>query len=187
MRWSSICHNLELSGLVRSGEILQLQVHYGFLSAFTHATQTGYDLRLRFYPGGPPQDHVLSELALLYACTIAVAEIDAWATYIGRRPQMLAPLAQTVVDLTEDVRSTISYFWFLGGRPQEFDRYQEANRRAHPLLLAGGRPETAPHQLADSEVAYYDNPLDRLQRLHAGEREGTTGFGFAPLWRSLRW
>lgn len=110
MRWSSICHNLELSGLVGPGEILQLQVHYGFLSAFTHATQTGYDLNLRPNPGGPPTDHVLSELALLYVCTIAIAEIDAWVNYIGRRPEMLAPLRPSIADLVEGLRSTVSYF-----------------------------------------------------------------------------
>lgn len=187
MRWSSICHNLELSGLVRPGETLQLQVHYGFLSAFTHATQTGYDLHLRPNPGGPTLDHVLSELALLYVCTIAIAEIDTWANYIGRRPQMLAPLRPSLVDVVDGLRLIVSYFWFLGGRPQDFDRYQEANRRAHPLLLAGGRPEIAPHQLVDADVGYYDHPLERLQRLHTGENEGTTGFGFGPPWPSVRW
>lgn len=187
IRWSSICHNLELNGLVRPGEILQLQVHYGFLSAFTHATQTGYDVRLRPNPGGPSLDHVLSELSLLYVCTIAIAELDAWNTYVSKRPQLLAPVRSSLVSFMDGVRSVIAYFWFLGGRPQEFDRYQEANGRAHPLLLAGGRPTIAPHELSDTDVGYYDNPLERLQRLHTGETEGTTGFHFGPLWPTLRW
>lgn len=135
LRWSSICHNLELSGLVEASELLQLRVHYGFLSAFTHATQTGYDLRTRPGPDVPPIDHVLSELALLHVCTIAIAEIDTWATYIASRPHLLAPLRSDVVDLVDRLRPVVSYFWFLGGQPQDFDRYQEAKRRAHPLLL----------------------------------------------------
>ncbi len=51
----SECIVLELNGLVRAGEVLQLQVHYGFLSAFTHATQTGYDVRLARIPVGRPR------------------------------------------------------------------------------------------------------------------------------------
>lgn len=187
MRWSSICHNLDLSSLIRPGEILQLHVHYGFLSAFTHATQTGYDLHLRPHAGGPPAEHVLSELSLLYVCTIAIAELDAWATYIDKRPLMLDAVSPIIVDLLDELRPKVSYFWFLGGRPQDFDRYQEANRRAHPLLLTGRRPEIAPNQLSDADVGYYDRPLERLQRLHTGETEGTTGFGYRPLWPRLRW
>lgn len=74
---------------------------------------------------------------------------------------MLAPLRPDAFDLVDELRSIVSYFWFLGGRPQEFDRCQEANRRAHPLLLAGGRAEIAAHQLADVDVGYYDHPLER--------------------------
>lgn len=187
MRWSSICHNLELSELVRPGELVQLQVHYGFLSAFTHATQSASDLHMRPLPGGPPIDHVLGELALLYVCTIAIAEIDTWAIYIRARPQILASLRPTLPVFVDEVRAIITYFWFLGGRPQQFDRYQEANRRAHPLMLAGGRPAITPHQLADEDVGYYDQPLERLARMHVGESEMTTGFGFAAAWPALRW
>jgi hypothetical protein len=187
MRWSSVCHNLELNELVRPGELVQLQVQYGFLSAFVHATQSASDLHIRPNPGGPSVDHLLGELALLYVCTIAIAEIDTWATYIQARPQMLASLPPAVSDLVDESREIVAYFWFLGGGPQDFDRYQEANHRAHALLLAGRRPEIAPNQLTNEDVGYYDQPLERLLRMHTGGNELTTGFGFAPAWSALRW
>jgi hypothetical protein len=42
-------------------------------------------------------------------------------------------------------------------------------------------------ELIDADVGYYDHPLERLQHLHTGASELTTGFSFAPLWSSLHW
>lgn len=70
--------NPQLSDLVTLPELLQLQVHYAFLSAFAHATNKRRDSTGQGRPGGPPADHVLSELVLLDACAaIAVAELRA--------------------------------------------------------------------------------------------------------------
>lgn len=187
MRWSSVCHNLLLSGLVQAYELTQLQVHYGFLSAFTHATQTASDLRIRPAPGGPPLVHVLGEMSLLYVCAIALAEISSWESYIRQRPTMLAAISSGVSELADEVRLTIDYFWFLGGGPQAIDFYEEANRRAHPLLMGNKPPEVSPSQLPRDEVGYYDHPLERLSRMHTGENEMTTGFGFPARWSTLRW
>lgn len=187
MRWSSICRNLELNTLVQPNEVVRLQVHYTFLSAFSHASQSGYELNLRPVQGSPTADHLLGELSLLYVCTLAVTEIETWDSYIGARSHLLAPLDPEVRALAGEVASLVSYFWFLGGRPQDLDRCAEANRRAHPLLLAGRRLEVRPHQIPDEEVLYYQNPLERLARLHAGDREITTGFGCKPLWSTLHW
>ncbi len=74
------------------------------------------------------------------------------------------------------------YFWFLGGTPQPFDLVEEANRRAHPLLLKGGRPAFTPATIPPAEVSYYSNPIDTPSRMHVGESELMTGSGFSAAW-----
>jgi len=187
LRWGSICSNLELSHLASRAVIVQLQVHYAFLSAFAHATKSGYEVDRRPYPNSPPAPHVLGELALLYVATIAVSELRSWAAYLERRAQLLTPLSSTITELASRAGDVIAYFWFLGGQPQPLDYCQEANRRAHPRLLAGQPCEIDPSQLQPDDVGYYPNRVDRLQRMHTGEREMTTGFGFSPSWSWLHW
>ncbi len=188
LKWNSLCANLELNKLASPADLLQLQVHYAFLSAFTHATKSGYEVGQRgAIPNAPTSSHVSGELALLYVAAIAVAQVDAWDTYISRRPQLLLPLRHELRAQVDSLRNLVGYFWFLTGSPQAFDYYQEANRRAHPALMAGRRPEVGPDQLRPEDIGYYANPFDRLRRLHVGEREMTTGFGFSPMWSTLHW
>jgi hypothetical protein len=187
LRWGSICSNLELSHLASRAEIVQLQVHYAFLSAFTHATTSGYEVVRQAFPNSPPAAHLLGELALLYVATIAVVEMRSWAAYIDGRPRLLRPLDSAVTELANRAGEVTAYFWFLGGEPQPFDYCQEANRRAHPRLLTGQRWEIQPAQLAPEDVGYYAHPYGRLQRMHTGGQELTTGFGFGPSWSTLHW
>ncbi|HVV37558.1 MAG TPA: hypothetical protein VHC63_13190 [Acidimicrobiales bacterium] len=186
-KWGALCDNLELNDLASADEILQLQVHYRFLSAFTHATNTGYNVAHRdVRPNSPSATHLLSELALLYVAVVASAQIDTWAAFLAKRSERLRPLGAEVAKIAETARQRIGYFWFLGGKPQPFDVYEEANRRAHPLLLEG-KPIPLMTDVVPEDVRYYSDPYDRLARLHVGERELTTGFAFAPLWPSLHW
>ena len=188
LKWSSLCGNLELNNLATPTDLLQIQVHYAFLSAFTHATKSGYDIdRRASMPNGPSADHVLGELALLYAAAIAGAQADTWDAYTNERRHLLLPLRPELREQVSRLHNLVAYFWFLGGSPQQFDYYQEANRRARPALMAGGRPEVGPTQLRPEQVGYYANPFDRLRRLHVGEQEITTGFSFSPMWSALHW
>jgi len=187
LRWGSVSSNLELNELASNLETVQLQVHYAFLSAFAHATRSGYEVGRGTFPNGPPASHVLGEIVLLYVATIAISELRTWVTYVERRPHLLAPLSPTITDLLRRADGVVAYFWFLGGCPQQFDYCQEANRRAHLRLLAGERPEIGPTELEADDVGYYAEPFDRLVRLHTGAVEMTTGFGYPPAWPSLSW
>ena len=187
IRWGSLCSNLELCELLTPLELVQLKVHYSFLSAFTHATKSGYDLGRINRPGAPSSDHLLGELALLYVTVIALNEIRAWETYITARPHLLQPLPSDLLDDAEEARAITNYFWLLEGEPQPFDFYQEANRRAHPRLLAGERPDVRPEDLRPEDVSYYPNPYERLARMHIGENEMMSGFGVSPAWSTLHW
>lgn len=187
LRWRSLCSNLRLNDLTSEVELVQLQVHYAFLSAFTHATSSGYEVNHRARPGSPSARHLFGELALLYVIAITIAQTDAWTAYAKRRPHLLLTPRPDILRAVDRGREVISYLWFLVGEPQEFDRYQEANRRAHSRLLSGHGPAVRPDELGPADITYYGNPFDRLARMHTGEREATTGFAFAPAWRELHW
>ncbi|HEX3623427.1 MAG TPA: hypothetical protein VHT97_14025, partial [Acidimicrobiales bacterium] len=186
LRWRSLCGNLRLNDLASDADLVQLQVHHAFLSAFTHATSSGHEVERRARPGSPSARHLLGELALLYVIAIAIVQTDAWVAYAKRRPQLLLTPRRDILSAVDRGREVISYLWFLVGEPQEFDRYQEANRRAHPLP-SGHAPAVRPDELDSSEISYDGNPIDRLARMHTGEREVTTGFAFAAAWPELHW
>ena len=187
LRWSSICSNLQLSALVTPEELLHLDVHYIFLSAFAHGTNSRRGAMSGWRMGGPTIGHVLGELVLLYVITIACAEVRSWESFVERRPLLLTPFDDSVSLRVRSAESVVDYFWFLGGSPQPFDSYDEANRRAHPLLMSGQRPTFTPDTIPSSEIGYYSNPIERLSRMHLGENEWSTGFGVPPAWPTLHW
>ena len=186
LRWSSVCSNLQLSALVTPEVLLQLHVHYTFLSAFAHGTNGRRVALIRGRMDGPSLGHVLGELVVLYTIAIGLAEVRSWESFIERRPQLLMPLDARVRAHLAHATSVIDYFWFLGGSPQPFDFYQEGNRRVDPLAVSE-RPRLDLHTIPASDVGYYSNPIDRLRRMHMGESEMMTGFGFAAAWPALHW
>jgi hypothetical protein len=132
LKWSSMLWNLQLSGLVTAADLVQLQLHYAFLSAFAHSTTNRRDGGTLGRPGGPPVGHVLGELVLLYVIVIALAETRAWSSYMVRRPQLLAPLDQSLQHLAS-AGTIVDYLWFLGGSPQpQTEVIRSTLRSSHP-------------------------------------------------------
>jgi hypothetical protein len=70
-----------------AGHEVHVDVHYGFLSGFAHPSKRGYEAVYgRNYPGNMGQfDHYASEIGLLYAITIAAAEVEAYGR-MARQP-----------------------------------------------------------------------------------------------------
>ena len=97
LRWGSLCSNLQLNNLASDAELVQLQAHYAFLSAFTHATKSGYECDRVARPGAPNSAHLFGELALLYVIAVAIAQVDAWSAYVERRPHLLSTLRPEVL------------------------------------------------------------------------------------------
>jgi hypothetical protein len=186
LRWPAIIDNLKLNGRVSDREALEVETHYRFLSAFSHATGTGYRLvhGRQSVLGNCPQEHLLGELVLLYAASIAVTELRSFAAYVDERPERDMRSRTTVERDVITAAQTTSYFWYPRiGEPAPYDFFEEANRRAFPQGR-GDRDELAPgpEDIPAAEVSYHSNPLERLERLHSGAREVTTGYSYAPLW-----
>jgi hypothetical protein len=185
-RWPAIVDNLKLNDRINDRGALEVETHYRFLSAFSHATGTGYQLvhGRQSILGTCPQEHLLGELVLLYAASIAVTELRSFSAYVDERPKLdLRNHSEVEADVNSAVQAT-SYFWYPRiGEPAPYDFFEEANRLAYPQGRSG-RDEHAPRpeDIPAVEVSYYANPLERLERLHHGAREMMTGYSYAPLW-----
>lgn len=178
-----------MNGLIDEAHGPQLEAHYRWLSAFAHATETGYDTidRERGSPswGGRRRSHLLGELVLLYAATFAADELQWFCDFVGARPHLIKLTNRTEVDAAiERIRDVTAYFWWPGTPPTQLDRVEEANHRAWKSYRPGDTWPTAPDpaSLANDEIAYYPDPLERLKKMHDGFTEMTTGLGFSPPW-----
>lgn len=188
LRWSAVVDNMALNDCLTDRESIQLEVHYRFLSAFVHATGTGYT---SLDPGRATSiirrhnRHLATELALLYVCSIGISELRSFAKYVDRRPTLRLLDRAEIDHALRSASALTTYFWFPRvGKPTQYDYVEEANRRAHRERVPGdwSRPSVRPDAIPNDEVGYYRDPFGRLAHLHTGGNEMSTGFGHAPLW-----
>jgi hypothetical protein len=91
LSWSAIKEHLELNELYSPRDTRRLDVHYGFLSAFTHAHNDGYRIS---HQSPPPSTgcHFCHELTMLYIATFAAIEVRAAIAHCSeQRPSFTTP------------------------------------------------------------------------------------------------
>jgi hypothetical protein len=184
LHWPALMAYLLLNEFYKEKEIARFNVHYGFLSAFTHPTMRGRDI---VYGRNPPTtlryDHYTSELILLYIITIARLELESFEEMSRQEPPVNLAGWDEVREDMERGEVLAAHLWFPRGAPHLYDRVQEANRRGE---REDGGPipwdeRQKPEELTDDEVLYYANPLRRLIELHNHQNE-LTGFPYDSAW-----
>lgn len=180
LSWSAICRNLELNDLWSERDLRKAEVHYRFLSAFTHGTHGGYSLLRRHQP----PDHIATELVLLYAATIAGRELTALRSFLragGRSGFVSEDRVETAI---RNAFAASVHLWFPGTEPHAFDRWKEANRRSflEARKVEDRPPLKRPDEITSDDVGYYSDPLKRLTDLHRGATELISGHGYVPPW-----
>ncbi len=185
--YEKLRRNLLLNRLLTTRQAVEVDVHYGFLSAFTHAVERGYDLV--YGPNVPSRrggyDHYASELVVLYVVTLAAQELSIFARAASKPPRLRLLGGDVVAAEVAAARSAASHLWFLSGDPLLLDRINEVHTRLAHRRHPWGRPPIDPAAIPVDRVRYYTNPLVRLVELHRGSRELSTGLGFsAPFSRS---
>lgn len=119
LSWAAMLDNLELNSMIDERTRLQLQVHYSFLSGFTHALEWAYkhtrSHQRSWMQRRPRHDHVLQELVLLYIIVVAVRELSTFDSYFAARDLAFTDRNDLTAKLTAG-RTTASYFWFLPTR-----------------------------------------------------------------------
>lgn len=181
-----ILDNLVVNALLTERERLHLELHYGFLSAFTHATGAGYEQiqgRTMNVALDPPYDHYASELGLLYLVRWAIEELRSIRLGFDRPPAAtLSGWEQVEVDVREADRVS-EHLWVLGTKPHRYDRVMAANDLM--FKRAGGRsaailkePQPDPETIPDAEIGFDPNPLHRLVQMHADQSEMMTRLSY---------
>ncbi len=169
------------------GHTIQVDVHYGFLSGFAHPSKRGYEA---LYGHNIPDrmggfDHYASELLLLYVIVLAAAEIEVYGRMARRAPRLTLRDWDVVMAEVRAAQAAASYFWFLSGGPEMFDRNDTAHTPPGNVPLKWGRPTFDPTAIATGRVRYYRDPLKRLVKLHQSYEEMSTGLVYrSPFERS---
>jgi hypothetical protein len=175
--YEKLKRNLTLNHLLTRRQAIQLDTHYGFLSAYNHGAGQAY--RLLYGHNHPSSigvhDHYASELVLLYVVTIASEEILAFARMAKRPPVLhLADWSATETEVAA-AKSTTSYFWFFSDAPQLLDRVNEVHTRLARRKQPWALPPQDPMAIQADRVKYYVNPMVRLKELHRDLLEMTSG------------
>lgn len=159
------------------GRHVQVDVHYGFLSGFTHPSKRGYEA---IFGGNSPDrmgsfDHYASELLLLYVIVLAAAEIEIYERMARRTPRLVLYDWDEVEIEVREAQLASSYFWFLSGAPENFDRIDTVHTPPGNSKPKWGLPRADPTAISPMRVRYYRNPLERLAKLHQSYQEMSTG------------
>jgi hypothetical protein len=175
-RHDAIMKALKVNRLL-PGRHIQVDVHYAFLSAFAHPSKRGYEA---IYGWNSPDrmdafDHYASELLLLYVIALAAAEIETYGRMARRDPPLILRDWDAVLTEVHEAQLASSYFWFLSGGPEPFDRIDTAHTPRGNSRLKWGRPRVDPAAIQPARVRYYRDPLKRLVKLHQGSEELSTG------------
>jgi hypothetical protein len=174
-RYDAVMKALRVNRLLL-GHAIQVDVHYAFLSGFAHPSKRGYEA---LYGRNTPDrmgmfDHYASELLLLYMIVLAAAEIEIYGRMARRAPRLTLQDWDTVMAEVRGAQAAASYFWFLSGGPEMFDRIDTVHTPPGPRLK-WGRPKVNPAAITPTRVRYYRDPLQRLVKLHQSCQEMSTG------------
>lgn len=185
---TALIQNLVINDLISDHEAMQIDIHFGFLSAFTHPTGAGYGIvqpRRSAAASAPSDyDHYASELLLLYVIRLADVELSAFEAAFQRPPACRLDW-DSVRERQLEARPHADHFWFLGGTPHAYDRAVAANDRMFDATGGEGimRAERVdPNAVADDDIGYARNPLERIVQMHSGFREMTTGIEYRSPW-----
>ncbi|WP_285730004.1 hypothetical protein [Nocardiopsis sp. ATB16-24] len=184
LRWLSVKESLKENGFADGESVRALDVHYRFLSAFVHpntdATRLLYGNRTWEWPS---YDHYSSELVLLYVIVLSVEETRNFLKMADNSPRVGISDRDSLEALCDQAWDMSSHLWFPGQPPHGYDRFVEANRRGFRERRSGTFDRAVnPASLSEDEISYYDNPLQRLIRMHSSASEYMTGLVYQSPW-----
>ncbi len=189
LRWSALISNLRLNRLATDAELFQYELHYRFLSAFTHATDWGYG---RIRRGevlllGPPHDkeaHILGELTLLYSAHVAATELETLVRYCDNRERVRLDKDDNVRAVIHRARAEAAHLWFPPASPTAWDLNNEANHRSFKTWADrdDSYEPMRPQDVSPEEVAPVPDQIKRLGQLHVPSTELVTGNTYVPSW-----
>ena len=140
LKFVKVREALRLNNLVTQEENERIQVHYNFLSNFTHLTYEG--IHRIFGPTEPPgridvldeiyvYNHYLSELSLLYTLRINRLFLKS-LTECFKSKYTVRDLANYEA-FCKQVETRYEYFWFIFNDPSDYDKLEYEARQKEQL------------------------------------------------------
>lgn len=181
--WTAQRRSLELNEIFVGRDLVAVDVHYAFLSGFTHATNAAYDAALGRWGTLSDRDRseLATELVYLYVAWLGAAELRLLTTMADRQPPVRIAGRSEIEELVTIADAACAHLWPPGGVPQHYDRVQTINRLAfRSYRETGKRAKLSP--VDDDRILYYPDPLERLRRMHVSFSEMITGVSYQAPW-----
>ena len=150
--------------IISEKEAVQMTKHYDFLCRYSHPDSSDVHLKREY-------DHCASELIILYVCQFSIWELQDFRAVTRINPVMDI---EGWSDVEQDIRDAcdhISHAWFPGQRPHDRDRYNKAISQIIDSDNQGRFNSIDFSSIRDDEIRYYDDPLQRLRKLHRSETD----------------
>lgn len=171
-KWGAIQGNLQLNGLVSDEHLLQLRVHYAFLSQFVHAYPNAmFQRRAAIASREAKARFRAREIVLCYGLTLLRLEANCFLEFCRRRERLEHVDTSVLARSAQVAERVSSYFWFLGGGPTSSDRRTESDQRSWHAAGFSKRPSggefgpLTPTELQEADIHYYSDPWARLPQV----------------------
>lgn len=172
-----IIPHLLLNNLITEKQKQRVIIHYNFLSLWSHPnkisfseTENNFDFR-----GNKTENPYMDRLVLLYIGHLAKMFMSSFLEFLKRQEKekkISKPdesKLKEVIEKIDNFESISSYFWFIYNNPSRFYKYDYAIHkiwRKHMIQKNITRLNLS--QIKDTDVPYYNNPLESLKKMSRG-------------------
>jgi len=170
-KWKSICDNLVLNRIYSKEDVIRLNVHYRFLSAFVHLTPAADKIVQRqatsfAYALEKERPHAAWELGHIYAAAFAGRELEVLLRMADNRPPVGLDDREVIEAAAAEARTVSRHLWFPDDPPHPGDVWRRKTRKAWR------RDDEPTSDDVGVDEPYYRDPFSRLKELHLGQRMG---------------
>jgi len=163
-----ILPHLLLNKLITEKHKQKVIIHYNFLSLWSHPNKIAF----RNSNSG---DKYMDRLILLYIGNITKMFLTSFLEFLNRQEKegkISKPdkaKLKIISDKINNFENLTSYFWFIYNKPSKFYKYDYAIHkiwRKHMIQKSIVKVNLS--QIKDSDIPYYNNPLESLKKMNQG-------------------
>lgn len=172
-----IIPHLLLNNLITEKQKQRIIIHYNFLSLWAHPNkfvfrEAGNNFNFK---GNKNDNPPMDRLVLLYIGHLTKMLLTCFLEFLKRqqkegkisKPDKIK--LKEVVEAINNFENTTNYFWFIYNKPSKFYKYDYAiNKIWRKHMIQKNIKKVSLSQIKDSDVPYYNNPLESLKKMCQG-------------------
>ena len=156
----NIFRNLIINNLVTEPQLKIIRVHYNFLSTYVHPGRANIEIWKNLNPSAVEpasrcDDDTFKELIFLYAAKFMHLYIKVFVMHYKSNTTLQSDYLK-YEKIINQLDSLSKDLWFFDNKPTQFDR-EQSNEKKRYLALR--------NKSVTSDILYYENPLERLQKM----------------------